>query len=177
MNTAAAVVLALSLVLLGSAALVVWSRRDLRLLRGFSVVIAVLCVLAAPLAIGSVMGLAVPVIPGLTIGEGEVDVIGAKLVTGDAIFVLVDRGAEEPRHYRLPWDKELAERLQGLLDDPANNGRARMKVPRFSFSWDRNAPQFHPMPQPKWLPDKREDPEPQAPHFEASLGGGLAGAE
>ena len=78
------------------------------------------------------------------------------------IFVLLDIGSGEPRHYRLPWDQKLADKLQDILDDP-DEGGVMLKIP-YEPSLDTNAAQFWSLPQPKALPDK--PPQKPAPHFD-----------
>lgn len=92
---------------------------------------------------------------------GEYRVLGAKMIEGVGIYVYLDLGDGEPRGVALPWDTRTAENLQGLFDDPANQGQAMLQ---YEWSWERRAPQFHPLPQPPVLPPKAEPPA--APHLE-----------
>lgn len=137
----------------------IWARRDTPG-RAFALVLFVVAlpVLAAS-AIES-LGWAKPLWAAHEL-TGEYRVIGSKMVAGEAIFVYVDLGRSEPRSIRIPWNPGLASTLQGILNDPKNKGSAVM---RFEWSWDKNAVQFHPLPQPRVLPPKR--PEPDPPRYE-----------
>src|SRR3546814_8929144 len=59
----------------------------------------------------------------------------------------------------LPWNREMAEKIQALMEQ--ENGGLRMTVPPFEFSWEkRKPPEVYALPQPKVLPDK---PRQEAP--------------
>lgn len=141
----------------------IWSRRETSV-RGAAV--AGLLV-AAPVVVASLslsLGWPVPLIAGLNAPPGDWQVIGSKMVVGEGIYVLLDTG-DVPRHYRLPWDKNMSDKLQGLLDGQQNGERGdlRLKMPPFEFSWSKKKPpEFYALPQPKVLPDKprqREQPK------------------
>lgn len=139
------------------AILAVWARRPTGA-RPLSVLCLVVSLPITALAVSAPMGWAVPMMP-LTAPGGEYRVAGLKMVLGEGIYVLLDIGPGEPRHYRLPWDQEQAKKLQEMLDDPANGG-VKLKIP-YEKSWEKN-PTFHPLPQPQLLPDK----PPQEPAIE-----------
>jgi hypothetical protein len=86
-------------------------------------------------------------------------VLGAKVVEGQAIFVFLELpDASEPRAYRLPWRRELAEQLQGAQQDAEERGGGVvMELPfdgkRYEASLDEREPVFH-APAPEALPDK-----------------------
>jgi hypothetical protein len=162
MTAASTAWLAITLLISAMALIVVWSRRQ-TLYRSLAVATALLSAPAAALSLASTLGWAVPVVPMLTAPGGDFLVLGAKIVQGEGIFVLLDIGSGEPRHYRLPWDQKLADKLQDILDDP-NKGGVMLKIP-YEPSLDTNAAQFWPLPQPKALPDK--PPQKPAPHFDA----------
>lgn len=88
------------------------------------------------------------------LSQSQVDGINALLAATAGM-------STDPRAVALPWDTRTAENLQGLFDDPANQGQAMM---RFEWSWNRHPPEFYPLPQPPVLPPKAEPPA--APHFE-----------
>ena len=159
MSAAATAWLAITLLISAMALIVVWSRRR-TLYRSLAVATALLSAPAAALALASALGWAVPMVPVLTAPGGDWQVLGAKIVQGEGIFVLLDTGGE-PRHYRLPWDQKLADKLQDILDDP-DKGGVMLKIP-FEPSLDTNAAQFWPLPQPKALPDK--PPQKLAPRW------------
>lgn len=47
---------------------------------------------------------------------GNYTVVGAKIVVGEAIYVLLDNGVGEPVYYILPYSNPAAGDLQGALD-------------------------------------------------------------
>lgn len=64
-------------------------------------------------------------------------------------------GVAEPRAYRLPWDRELAEQLQAARRTAdGNGGQVRMRGP-FESSLDDRAPKFY-APPPAAPPDKHQ---------------------
>lgn len=153
---------ALTILLLGAALLVVWSRRDIPRFRGISIPLALVAALIGTGAIASTLGHAVPYIRGLTAPAGEVPVLSVKLLVDKGIYITLDL-PDEPKLIWLPWDVELAEKLQEMM----SNGGAMASLPQFEWSWDINPPSFNGLPPPKWLPDKPQDARPQAPHFNA----------
>jgi len=162
MTAAATAWLAITFLISAMALIVVWARRQ-TLYRALAVTIALLSAPAAALALALALGWAVPMVPVLTAPGGDFLVLGTKIVQGEGIFVLLDTGGGEPRHYRLPWGQKLADKLQDILDDP-NKGGVMLKIP-YEPSLDSNAAQFWPLPQPKALPEKPV--QPKAKHFEA----------
>lgn len=85
-------------------------------------------------------------------------VLGAKAVEGEAIFVFLELPeTREPRAYRLPWRRELAEQLQGAQREAEERGGGLvMELPfdgeRYEASLDER-PVFH-APPPEALPPK-----------------------
>ncbi len=117
-------------------------------------------IIFSPIAAGMIalsLGWAVPCVRGLTIPEGDLDVLGSKLVEDFAIYVLVDTG-NEPRYCSLPWDMKTATSLQEAKNTP--NQGIRMKVnatDKKQHNFDSSLhfdPQFYPLPQIKEMPDK-----------------------
>lgn len=86
-------------------------------------------------------------------------VLGAKAVEGEAIFLFLELpGVGEPRAYRLPWRRELAEQLQRAQRQAEERGAGVvMELPfdgkRYEASLDDREPVFH-APPPQALPDK-----------------------
>lgn len=156
----------IAVVLLLAALAVVWSRRR-TWLRAVAVPGAMLAGGIACVILLESLGYAVPLISGLTLPSGEQPVISAKFLVQQGIFLTVDLPAG-PRLYWLPWDRQLADKLQEMMDQAAQGqgGGVMMDVPPFELSLDHNAPQFRELPQPKVLPDKPPEP-PAAPHFDA----------
>jgi hypothetical protein len=125
----------------------IWSRRPL-----------------AAVALAMALGWPVPYWPGVTIGEGEPQLLGHKLVEGVGIYVLLDVGPGAPRYYSMPWSTETAEALQKAGEEAGGDGEHGMHVPAMEWSWDESEPQFWATPQPMMPPKQAQ---PAAPHFEA----------
>ena len=162
MENAVYAITALTIVLLSASLLVVWSRRDIPRFRGMSIILAIVAALGSAGAVGSTLGHPVPFIAGITAPEGEVAVLSVKSVVNRGIFFTLDLPAH-PKLYWLPWDRELAEKLQDMM----SNGGATARLPPFEWSWDTSPPSFQALPPPKWMPDKPEEAKPAAPHFNA----------
>ncbi|MAZ17866.1 MAG: hypothetical protein CL535_16245 [Ahrensia sp.] len=101
--------------LLASAAwLTVWSRRDTvgRLIGALSLPLAAAIAL---MAVYVPLGDPLPRMPA----DGEYSVIGARIVPGEAIYVLMSVGGDEPVYYRIPYDEKTAKEMQeGMYDRP-----------------------------------------------------------
>lgn len=80
----------------------------------------------------AVMALAMAPATLLTLGHpaitappaGHYTVLGARIDVDEAIYVLLDGGAGEPRYYRLPYSAKQASELQNSLDTAEANGTA-----------------------------------------------------
>jgi len=159
MNIAITAAVSITMLMLMAALFVVWARRE-TWLRTLAIPLALLAAAVSTATIGSTLGHAVPLINGVTAPSGDFTVLSAKLVIDDGIYITLDLPGP-PRLYWLPWDKKMAESIEEML----NQGEIKATLPPFEFSWDTNAPQFLPLPQPKWMPDKEDAPA--APHFGA----------
>jgi len=150
-------------ILFGALALAaIWSRRG-TFMRGMGVLVFFISAPVVGLSAAVGLGWAVPVIPYITApGGDDYRMLGVKMVQGVAIYVLLDIPGE-PRLYSIPWDQDMADKIQDMLDDPDSAGVA-VTIP-YEFSWDQNTPQFWPLPQPPAMPPK-EPPAPAAPRFE-----------
>lgn len=73
------------------------------------------------------------------------------------IFVyLLLPGHEEPRSYKIPWDKDLAKQIEDAVREGQKNGTgAALKMP-FEPSWSEDPPMPYAIPQPK-LPLKEDE--------------------
>lgn len=156
-------VLALLAVGLGAtlASATIWSRKN-SWVRGAAVAgwLALM-----PLVVGSTffsLGHPAPWVQTINVPGGKYMVLGIKLVQDVAIYVWLDFGADHPRYFALPWDNTTADGLQGLLDrQRRGEGDFEMEIP-YEWSWDDNPPQFHPLPQPRMVPNKPpEETEPE----------------
>ncbi len=84
----------------------------------------------------------------------EATVVGSQLREGEAIFLWIElMEADEPRAYRLPWEKELAKQLYGAQREAEANGtKVKMRSP-FRKRTDTQEALFYAQPQPP-LPPK-----------------------
>lgn len=135
------------------ASFAIWSRRGTKA-RGLAVAAFLVCSPLAGGALATSLGWPIPYVPGVTISDGEHDVLGFKLVEGVAIYVLFD--GETPRYYRMPWSQQSAQQLQAAAE---GEDGIKAKVPPFDYTLDERPPLFWPRPQPK-LPEKQVPPLP-----------------
>lgn len=148
------------------ATLAIWSRGITRA-RAWSVAAFLLASPAAAASLGFSLGWAVPLVQGVTLSAGEHTILGAKMIVGEGIFLLMDRGMDAPRYVYIPWNEETAKKLQDALEEKGEEGTAGMKVKPFEWSWDQGPPLFYADPQPKMLPDKIEPAPP--PTYESEV--------
>lgn len=147
------------------AAVAIWSRRKTRA-RSLAIIAFLFGIPLTGTSLSYALGWPIPYIAltSLQIRDGgDFGVLGAKLVVGDGIYALLDIGGV-PRYVVMPWDKEMASKLQDLLEAQreGETGEPRLKLPPFDFSWERRKPpEIYALPQPKLLPPK---PEQEAPH-------------
>jgi hypothetical protein len=134
----------------------VWSRKN-TWVRGAAVAAWIALM---PLVAGAAffsLGHPAPWVQTINVPGGDYRVLGVKMVQDVAIYVWIDFGAEHPRYFALPWDNDTADKLQGLKDrERRGEGGFNLTIP-YEFSWDDNPPQFHPLPQPPAMPQKRQD--------------------
>lgn len=145
------------------ASLAIWSRRPTHA-RGLAVASFLASMPLAALALAMALGWPIPYWPGVTVPEGDHQLLGHKLVEGVGIYVLLDVG-DVPRYYSLPWSIATAEALQKSQEE-GSEGEHGMHVPGLEWSWDSGEPQFWAAPQPMMPPKQATAP---APHFEAPL--------
>ncbi len=93
----------------------------------------------------------------------EADVLAGRIVEGEAIYIWLSfLDLEEPRAYRLPFDRDTAEQLREALEEGEQNGSGvRMRMP-FENSLDDMEPRFYALPQPR-LPLKPDSPDGRQP--------------
>lgn len=148
--------LALSAALGGIAYFAAWSRYPTKA-RGLTVAAFALSLPISGALILHARGWSAPVVPYLvTIPEGELDVLGAKMVPEVAIYIWLDVGGS-PRAFELPWDAKTASELQRALED--GNG-VKAKRPKGNADDEEYPMIFYPNPQPA-APEK----QPEAPGF------------
>jgi hypothetical protein len=126
---------------------------------------------AAYAAPASLLGRAKPVtLEWVNAQVQEASVLSATFVENDAIYLTLQWHAA-PGLYKMPWDRKVAEQLQGAMDEAKRQGTQPMMRLPFEQSWDRQEPRFYAQPQPK-MPDKPYGEGEQAPgarpggHFE-----------
>ncbi len=155
---------ALALLAVGMGAILatatIWSRKN-TWVRGAAVAGWVVLM---PLVTGAAffsLGNPAPWVQTINVPGGEYKVLGVKMVQDDAIYVWLDFGKGHPRYFALPWDNETADRLQALLEAQRYGDIPgfKMTIP-YEWSWDQSPPQFHPMPQPRMMPNKPSQPQP-----------------
>ena len=151
--------LALTLALALVTSLAIWSRYPTRA-RGLSV-IALLA--TAPLT-GAILvgngGWSVAPYPYLSELPAETQILGAKIVQDEAIYLMLDVDGE-PRLFKLPWSTGEASKLQRLMEaGEANGGSLTAKR---GDKPDDYPVEFWATPQPS-MPDKQ--PEAAAPTYQ-----------
>lgn len=139
----------------------IWSRQLTRA-RGFTVLAFLL---VSPITLATLaysLGWPLPLVNGITKSEGEYNILGVKLVVDKGIYLLLDDyEVEEPRYYVIPWSKELADKLQELMEQNEGSPEGLIaRIPPFEWSWDNYDLEFDVLPMPKWLPDKPVEAEP-----------------
>ena len=87
-------------------------------------------------------------------------VLSSSLYEDEAIYLWLQlEQVDEPRAYRLPWDRDLAEQLQAAQPEAAaNETQVQMRTP-FEPSLDPREPLFYAIPQPS-PPPKAAPSEP-----------------
>jgi hypothetical protein len=98
----------------------------------------------------------------------EATVLGATMREEEAIFVwLALPSVAEPRAYRLPWSRDLAEQLQAAQREAENSrSQVQMRLP-FESSLDDREPKFYAMPQPQLPPKDLDRAAPKFYHRDA----------
>ena len=138
----------------GLASIAIWSPRRL-LVRVGAVALATLFLPAAWAAMSDLMSRPKPIdFEWWHQAEGEATVLSSQLREGDGVYLWLQiSGAVEPRSYRLPWDRKLAEDLEKARAEAEKNGTPmKMRMP-FERTYDKRDRKFYAMPQPA-LPDK-----------------------
>jgi hypothetical protein len=96
-------------------------------------------------------------------GEKRFVLLGSKMLQDEGIYLYLDHDVV-PLALELPWDEDLAQKLQDALKEMRKGGpnsQLEVIIPPYEFSWDdQKPPQFNPLPQPKFLPDKPPEEDP-----------------
>lgn len=132
----------------------IWSRRETKM--RVLTLVSFLAFMPAVAGVGFfAMSHPAPWLQTITVPGGDYTVLGVKMVQDVAIYVWLDFGKNHPRYFALPWDNKTADQLQGLSDQQKYGDIPgfKMVIP-YEWSWDKSPPQFHPLPQPKMMPDK-----------------------
>lgn len=89
-------------------------------------------------------------------------ILGVKYKEGEAIFVWLDwEGAEHPFYFRYPWSDAMAQAIQDAIAKNAENNGPGIEItkPFLDPSLDdREFPHIHPMPIPKQMDQKPDQP-------------------
>jgi hypothetical protein len=136
------------------ASVAVWSPRRTAVRAG-ALALAALFLPASWLALGDLMSRPKPVAFEWWQRKAEAaTVLSAQLREGDGVYLWLQLdGTVEPRAYRLPWDRQLAEQLEKAQAEAQRNGTGMaMRLP-FERSYDHREPKFYALPQPA-MPDK-----------------------
>jgi hypothetical protein len=138
----------------GLASIAIWSPRRL-LIRVGAVALATLFLPTAWAAMSDLMSRPKPIdFEWWHQAEGEATVLSSQLREGDGVYLWLQiSGAVEPRSYRLPWDRKLAEDLEKARAEAEKNGTPMMMRMPFERTYDKRDRKFYTMPQPA-LPDK-----------------------
>jgi hypothetical protein len=138
----------------GLASIAIWSPRRL-LIRVGAVALATLYLPTAWAAMSDLMSRPKPIdFEWWHQAEGEATVLSSQLREGDGVYLWLQiSGAVEPRSYRLPWDRKLAEDLEKARAEAEKNGTPMMMRMPFERTYDKRDRKFYAMPQPA-LPDK-----------------------
>ena len=138
----------------GLASIAIWSPRRL-LIRVGAVALATLFLPTAWAAMSDLMSRPKPIdFEWWHQAEGEATVLSSQLREGDGVYLWLQiSGAVEPRSYRLPWDRKLAEDLEKARAEAEKNGTPMMMRITFERTYDKRDRKFYAMPQPA-LPDK-----------------------
>jgi hypothetical protein len=138
----------------GLASIAIWSPRRL-LIRVGAVALATLFLPTAWAAMSDLMSRPKPIdFEWWHRAEGEATVLSSQLREGDGVYLWLQiSGAVEPRSYRLPWDRKLAEDLEKARAEAEKNGTPMMMRMPFERTYDKRDRKFYAMPQPA-LPDK-----------------------
>lgn len=138
-----------------AATTIVWSRRETAL-RGLVMVAFFVVLVGAAFNTLVTLGHHRPVsYEALRMGyRGDLRAIllGHKMIEGKAIYLYLDRPGE-PLAIELPWSDRTAEQLQEALRRLKRGQRMQVIIP-YEHSFGKGSPQFRPLPQPKFLPDK-----------------------
>ena len=138
----------------GLASIAIWSPRRL-LVRVGAVALATLFLPTAWAAMSDLMSRPKPIdFEWWHQAEGEATVLSSQLREGDGVYLWLQiSGAVEPRSYRLPWDRKLAEDLEKARAEAEKNGTPMMMRMPFERTYDKRDRKFYAMPQPA-MPDK-----------------------
>ncbi|MFO1039037.1 MAG: hypothetical protein U1E45_19515 [Geminicoccaceae bacterium] len=92
----------------------------------------------------------------------EATVLGSQMREGEGLYLWLQvAGIDEPRAYRLPWDKKQAQELQDAIEQAQKNGTGvKMRLP-FETTLDTREPKFYAMPQPALPPKDYAQPPAQ----------------
>ncbi|AMX93716.1 MULTISPECIES: hypothetical protein [Mesorhizobium] len=135
MNYPITVWLAITVILGIAASLAIWARGFSRA-RGLAVLAFLLASPIAGVSLGFSLGWPVPLVDGVTLSAGDHQILAAKMLIEDGIYIFVDRGEQQPRYYKLPWSTKTADELQKAMDEKGEGGQAGITVKPFKWPWE-----------------------------------------
>ncbi|MER9768959.1 hypothetical protein NKJ09_23175 [Mesorhizobium sp. M0189] len=135
MNYSITVWLAITAILGITASLAIWARGFSRA-RGLTVLAFLFASPVAGVSLGFSLGWPVPLVDGLTLSAGDHQILAAKMLIDEGIYIFVDRGDQQPRYYKLPWNPKTADKLQQALDEKGEGGQAGISVKPFKWPWE-----------------------------------------
>lgn len=147
--------LALSTALCTITSLAVWSRRP-TMARGAAVAALLIVVPLSGLLLTTQRGWPVVPIPHVSaLPDGEMDVLGAYMVPGEAIYLTL-RVGDYPRLFVLSWNAEAASKLQRLMEGREGTGEIKA-TKRTGLTEEDSFPlEMHGAPQ-KPMPNKQPE--------------------
>ena len=138
---------------------IIWSRKE-GLYRGLTAFSLVLALTFSVLSAHSGRGFPIPLIDGITVSSGKLQIIAFKLVPEKAIYLYVNT-PDEPRSLVMPWDEDTARKLQDAANNPNHPGHD-LNVGEWDKSLEDRPERLSRRPYPqRHLPPKVPPPPPQ----------------
>lgn len=138
----------------------VWSRKDTW---GRTAIVALFAISVPILSItfGASLGQPRPISWDELLQEKEISrrLLGYKIIYEVGIYILLDMEGQ-PVYLELDWNTKVAENLGDAIGKAGGDGEVWFKF-EYETSLDENVPQFHALPQPRFLPDKTPTEAPE----------------
>jgi len=151
----------------GAASMAIWSRKDTKA-RALAMALFLAAGPLAAMTMFSSMSHPAPFYEGITVPEGQWELLFVDFTVYEAIYILLDTPGH-PRWYELKWDEKLAGELNAAMGRDGARGEGdpggTFNIRPYDHSWDKNEPQFLPSPQPMQIPPKSDD-APEVPLYD-----------